>query len=44
MNINPTDLPVDLPVDLIAPLYNPATFAKRGAVDALLAEVRKNTR
>ena len=34
-------LPTPIPTELIAPLYNPATFAKRGAVDALLTEVRE---
>jgi len=29
-----------IPTDLIAPLYNPATFAVRGAVDTLLTTVR----
>ena len=29
-----------IPTELIAPLYNPATFAVRGAVDALLTTVR----
>jgi cytochrome P450 len=37
----PMSLPTALPTELIAPLYNPATFAKRGAVDTLLTEVRK---
>ncbi|MEQ8663278.1 MAG: cytochrome P450, partial [Gammaproteobacteria bacterium] len=30
-----------IPTELIAPLYNPATFAVRGAVDELLATVRR---
>lgn len=30
-----------IPTDLIAPLYNPATFAVRGAVDTLLTTVRR---
>jgi len=31
-----------IPTALIAPLFNPATFAERGAVDALLCEVRRD--
>lgn len=31
-----------LPTELIAPLFNPSTFAQRGAVDALLREVRRD--
>ncbi|MGR9091401.1 MAG: cytochrome P450 [Gammaproteobacteria bacterium] len=31
-----------IPVDLIAPLFNPATFATRGAVDEILREVREH--
>jgi cytochrome P450 len=31
-----------IPTALIAPLFNPATFAERGAVDALLNEVRRD--
>lgn len=31
-----------IPTALIAPLFNPATFAERGAVDALLREVRRD--
>jgi cytochrome P450 len=33
---------VVIPTELIAPLYNPATFAVRGAVDRLLADVRRD--
>lgn len=31
-----------IPTALIAPLFNPATFAARGLVDALLSEVRRD--
>lgn len=31
-----------IPTALIAPLFNPATFAARGQVDALLSEVRRD--
>ena len=31
-----------IPTALIAPLFNPATFATRGLVDALLSEVRRD--
>jgi cytochrome P450 len=31
-----------IPTDLVAPLFNPATFAVRGAVDALLAGLRRD--
>lgn len=31
-----------IPTELIAPLFNPATFAVRGAVDELLATVRRD--
>lgn len=29
-----------IPTELIAPLFNPATFAERGAVDAMMCQVR----
>jgi len=31
-----------IPTELIAPVFNPATFAKRGAVDELLREIRRD--
>ncbi len=31
-----------IPVELIAPLFNPVTFAERGAVDALLTIIRRD--
>ncbi|MGR8919538.1 MAG: cytochrome P450 [Gammaproteobacteria bacterium] len=31
-----------IPVELVAPLFNPATFAVRGAVDELLKTIRKD--
>ena len=31
-----------IPTALVAPLFNPATFAVRGAVDSLLTEIRRD--